>query len=149
MERPTLMRESHTSMVDLLIWTEGAPHESQQPTASAVGGAQDAPARCFCLRAVVRWSTHTKQRLEEEDGRWRCVVLGWRRGGRCHHRSQQHLSIAPPPGTPQHHDAIHVCSFNSEILKLVCSPVACVKLDSHASIGANYDKSLFLFLNSF
>jgi hypothetical protein len=45
-----------------------------------------------------------------------------------------------PPGTPQHHDAIHVCSFNSEILKLVCSPVACVKLDSHASIGANYDK---------
>jgi hypothetical protein len=34
MERPTLMRESHTSMVDLLIWTEGAPHESQQSTAS-------------------------------------------------------------------------------------------------------------------
>jgi hypothetical protein len=39
--------------------------------------------------------------------------------------------------------------INSEILKLVCSPVACVKLDSHASIGANYDRSLFLFLNSF
>jgi hypothetical protein len=107
---------------------------------AAVGGAQDAPARCFCLRAAVRWSTHTKQCLEEEDGRWRGAVLGWHRGGRCHHRSQQPLSTAPPPGTPQHHDAIHVCSFNSEILKLVCSPVACVKLDSHASIGANYDK---------
>jgi hypothetical protein len=32
MERPTLVRKSHTSTMDLLIWTEGAPQESQQPT---------------------------------------------------------------------------------------------------------------------